>query len=412
MKKWMGLFVILAMITGVAAGYATNLYVSGEDQKSLITFYDMLTKIFITLIKMIIGPLVLLTLVAGIGHMGDAAQVGRVGLKAMFWFILMSLISLGIGIVMVEWLQPGVGLNLTPPEGIVAPSTAGFTLEKFILHLFPSSIFKALAENEILQIVVFSLFAGIAVTMLDDKAPEIMTLAEQGANIMLKITEIVMGFAPFAIFGALASTVAKSGVEVLFTYAKFMGGFYASLGILWAFLTAMGFLFLGGKMLKIFGVIREPLILAFSTASSEAAYPKLMSGLPQAGVSRKITSFVLPLGYSFNLDGSMMYTTFATLFIAQAHGIQFSLQEKILLLLILMVTSKGIAGVPRASLVVIMAALTYFGLPAEWIAIVLGVDHLLDMGRSATNVLGNSVAAGVVDRWEGSPKDEKPITLT
>jgi len=306
----------------------------------------------------------------------------------------------------------GRGSQSYTPEGIVAPSTANFTLEHFILSMFPPSIIDALAKNSILQIVVFSLFAGIAVTMLDDKAPEVMKLTEQMANIMLKITEIVMGFAPFAIFGALASTVAKSGVEILYTYAKFIGGFYASLGILWTLLTVLGFLFLGTKMLRIFGVIREPLILAFSTASSEAAYPKLMSGLPQAGVSRKVTSFVLPLGYSFNLDGSMMYTTFATLFIAQAHGIVFSLQDKIFLLFLLFITSKGIAGIPRASLVVITATLATFGLPPEWIAIVIGVDHVLDMGRSATNVLGNSVAAGVVDRWEGSPKDEKPATQT
>lgn len=406
MKKWLGIFVLIAMIAGVGAGYASYTYLDADQLAQAIKIYELLTKIFITMIKMIIAPLVLFTLIAGIGHMEDAAQIGRVGAKAMAWFILMSVVSLLIGMVMVEWLKPGVGLNLDLGTGPAkTPSTENFTVEHFILHLFPTSIVKALADNEILQIVVFSLFAGTAVAMLDDKAPEVMKLTEQMANIMLKITEIVMGFAPFAIFGALAATVAKSGLEILYTYAKFIGGFYASLGILWVLLSGLGLLILGGKLLKIFGVIREPLILAFSTASSEAAYPKLLAGLPEAGVSRKITSFVLPLGYSFNLDGSMMYTTFATLFIAQAHGVQFTLEQKILMLFLLMITSKGIAGVPRASLVVIMATLAYFGLPAEWIAIVLGVDHLLDMGRSATNVLGNSIASGVVDRWEGSKNE-------
>jgi Na+/H+-dicarboxylate symporter len=246
--------------------------------------------------------------------------------------------------------------------------------------------------------------------MVDDKAPEVMKLVEQGANIMLKVTEIVMGFAPFAIFGALASTVAKQGLPILLTYAKFMGGFYLSLSLLWVLLIVLGFLIVGKQMVKILGTVREPALLAFSTASSEAAYPKLLAGLPTTGISKKIVSFVLPLGYSFNLDGSMMYTTFATLFIAQAYGVHFTVEQMILMLLLLMVTSKGIAGVPRASLVVIMATLTYFGLPDVWIGLVLGVDHLLDMGRSATNVLGNSVAAAVVNKWEGGKMDAEAET--
>ncbi|MBW8879965.1 MAG: dicarboxylate/amino acid:cation symporter, partial [Asticcacaulis sp.] len=253
----------------------------------------------------------------------------------------------------------------------------------------------------ILQIVVFAVFVGTAISMLEKKAPRVMELAEEGAAIMLKVTSIIMGFAPFAIFGALAKTVAVEGLGILGTYAKFMGEFYAAIGILWAFLILVGFLFLGGRMLKLLGVIREPALLAFSTASSEAAYPKLLAGLPTIGISRKVVSFVLPLGYSFNLDGSMMYCTFATMFIAQAHGIHFTTAQLAMMLFLLVITSKGIAGVPRASLVVIMATLTYFGLPAEWIALVLGVDHLLDMGRSATNVLGNSVASAVVAKWEG-----------
>lgn len=408
-KNLFGILIISSMILGVIVGLLSNNFLDAEQMKSAVAFYGLLPKIFIMLIKMIIAPLVLFTLIAGIGHMEDASQVGRVGAKAMLWFIIASIVSLLLGMVMVEWLKPGAGMNLQllAGETVRAPSTDGFTFEKFIEHVIPTSIIKAMAENEILQIVVFSLFVGTAIASLDDNAPRVMALAEEAASIMLKVTEIVMKFAPFAIFGALAKTIAMQGAGVLVTYLKFMGGFYLSLGLLWVILIGAGLLILGRKMIiKLLKMIAEPILLAFSTASSEAAYPKLLAGLPKIGVSRKITSFVLPLGYSFNLDGSMMYCTFATLFIAQAHGIEFSLMEKILMLLLLLITSKGIAGVPRASLVVIMATLTYFGLDAEWIALVLGVDHLLDMGRSATNVVGNSIASAVVAEWEGQLEED------
>lgn len=328
MKSRLALFILLAMVLGVAAGWATNQYLDEATAAGFITGYGLLTKIFITMIKMIIAPLVLFTLIAGIGHMEDAAAVGRVGAKSLGWFILMSIVSLVLGMIMVEWLQPGVGMNLQAAgEPVAVPNTSNFTLVKFIEHLIPSSIVKAMADNEILQIVVFAVFVGTAVAMLDDKAPQVMVLVEQAANIMLKVTELVMLFAPFAIFGALAKVVAEQGLPILITYAKFMGGFYASMGILWVILIALAFVFIGARTLKLLGVIREPALLAFSTASSEAAYPKLLSGLPTIGISRKITSFVLPLGYSFNLDGSMLYCTFATLFIAQAHGIEFTMTQ-------------------------------------------------------------------------------------
>lgn len=404
MNKNFMYLIIGSMVLGVGAGLLTNFFMTPDEMKGLVSFYKLLPKIFILLIKMIIAPLVLFTLIAGIGHMEDAAQVGRVGLKALGWFVVASIVSLGLGMVMVEWLKPGAGLNMQMLAGEAAkvPSTDNFTLEKFIEHVIPTSIIKAMAENEILQIVVFSVFAGTAVAALDDKAPKIMELAEEAASIMLKITEIVMKFAPVAIFGALAQTISQQGPEILETYLKFMAGFYASMGILWALILSAGFVVLGGPFIsKLIKSIYDPLLLAFSTASSEAALPKLLAGLPKIGVSPKINSFVLPLGYSFNLDGSMLYCTFATLFIAQAHGVEFTTAQKVLMLFLLLITSKGIAGVPRASLVVIMATLAYFGLPAEWITIVLGVDHLLDMGRSATNVVGNSVASAVVAKWEG-----------
>jgi Na+/H+-dicarboxylate symporter len=410
-KNKFALFIIAAMVLGVATGWASNQYLDAAQLEQAISIYGLLTKVFLLLIKMIIAPLVLFTLVAGIGHMEDAAAVGRIGGKALGWFIAASIVSLLLGIVMVEWLQPGAGMNLqTAADAINAPNTSNFTLESFITHMIPSSIIDAMAKNEILQIVVFSVFVGTAIAMLDDKSPDIMRLAEQGASIMLKVTELVMKFAPFAIFGSLAATVAKQGLPILVTYAKFIGGFYSALGVLWIVLILAGLVFVGGRMFKILGAAREPALLAFSTASSEAAYPKLLEGLPKVGVSRKIVSFVLPLGYSFNLDGSMIYCTFATLFIAQAHGVDFTTGQLVMMLFLLLVTSKGIAGVPRASLVVIMATLSYFGLPDAWIAIVLGVDHLLDMGRSATNVVGNTVASAVVAKWEGQLGDPEPET--
>nr|WP_292225517.1 dicarboxylate/amino acid:cation symporter [Brevundimonas sp.] len=275
-------------------------------------------------------------------------------------------------------------------------------------HLVPTSIFDAMARNEILQIVVFAVFVGTAVAALDDKAPAVMHLVEQAASIMLKVTEFVMKLAPLAIFGALASTIATQGLDMLGTYAKFVLGFYGAMATLWGILFLAGAVVLGKRVIPLFRTIRTPALLAFSTASSEAAYPRILDALPKIGVRKRIVSFVLPLGYSFNLDGSMLYCTFATMFIMQAHGVHLSISQQIFMLLLLMVTSKGIAGIPRASLVVIMATLTYFGLPEAWIAIVLGVDHLLDMGRSATNVVGNSVAAAVVAKWEGEldPEDE------
>ena len=404
MKGLFAVLILAGMVLGVGAGWYTHEQAHAAWAPVAISIYGLLPKIFITLIKMIIAPLVLSTLITGIGHMEDAASVGRIGLKTLGWFLCMSILSLLIGMLAVEWLQPGAGITLQAVAGEAAPtapSTASFTLDNFIDHVIPSSIFKAMADNEVLQIVVFAVFAGTAISSLEKGAPQVMALAEQVSAIMLKITAMVMRFAPFGIFGALAQTVAQQGLPILITYARFVGGFYVALGVLWVVLLGFGLLFAGRPILKVFGIIREPALLAFATASSEAAYPKVLAGLPQAGVARKIVAFVLPLGYSFNLDGSMMYCTFATLFIAQAYHIHFTLGQKLMMMLLLIVTSKGIAGVPKASLVVIMATLAYFGLPTAWIALVMGVDHLLDMGRSATNVVGNSVAATIVARWEG-----------
>jgi len=410
MNKRFALLIVLAMVLGVAVGWAINQTMDPVAAKSAANSLSLITDIFLRLIKMIIAPLVLTTLIAGIAHMEDAAAVGRIGAKTMAWFISASAVSLLLGLLMVHLLNPGHGLNLTEMQASSAPAatTEAFTLKGFLTHLVPTSIFDAMAKNEILQIVVFALFVGTAVASLDNKAPQVLELAEQAAQVMLKVTNFVMKLAPLAIFAALASTIATQGVSMLAVYGKFVLGFYATMGVLWLLLFLAGALVLGKRVIPLFGVIRDPALLAFSTASSEAAYPKILDGLPRVGVRRRIVSFVLPLGYSFNLDGSMLYCTFATMFIMQAHGVHLSVQQQIFMLLLLMVTSKGIAGVPRASLVVIMATLTYFGLPEAWIALVLGVDHLLDMGRSATNVVGNSVAAAVVAKWEGELDEVQP----
>lgn len=394
--------VVGAMVLGVLVGWLINVSLPAEQAKEVAGNLSIVTDIFLRLIKMIIAPLVFTTLVAGIAHMGDASEVGRVGVKTIFWFICASIVSLLLGLVMVHLLQPGVGLHQAADAAAASTTVdmSKFTLREFVTHVVPSSIFDAMAKNEILQIVVFSVFVGTAVSAIDDRAPAVLTAVEQGATIMLKVTGYVMKTAPLAIFAALSASIATRGIEVIFTYAKFVGGFYLSLGILWALLITAGVVIAGPRVLKLIGQIRAPTLLAFSTASSEAAYPRTLEELQKWGISRKVASFVLPLGYSFNLDGSMMYCTFATLFIAQVYGIEMTIAQQITMLGLLMVTSKGMAGVPRASLVVIAATLAFFQLPEAGIALILAVDHLLDMGRSATNVVGNSVASAVVAKWE------------
>ena len=405
MNRLFAYFIVAAMILGVAVGWAVNQYASPAEAKEVAGNLSIITDVFLRLIKMIIAPLVFSTLVAGIAHMEDAAAIGRVGVKTVGWFICASLVSLTIGLVMVHLLQPGAGMHLPIPEASAAAKSAvdmtKFNLKDFIGHIFPRSIVEAMANNEILQIVIFSVFFGTAVSAMETRAPAVIALVEQVSAIMLKVTSYVMKTAPLAIFAALAATVATQGLGVLATYFKFVGGFYLSLGLLWALLVAVGVLFVGPRVLKLIAGIREPTLLAFSTASSEAAYPGTLKALEDWGVAKRVASFVLPLGYSFNLDGTMMYCTFATMFVAQAYGIQLTIAQQITMLLLLMVTSKGVAGVPRASLVVISATLIYFHLPEAGLLLILAVDNLLDMGRSATNVVGNSVAAAVVARWEG-----------
>jgi Na+/H+-dicarboxylate symporter len=407
MKSRFTLFVMAAMLAGIMTGFLCNRLVpDAASAAQLAGYFSIVTDVFLRLIKMIIAPLVFSTLVVGIAHMEDTAAIGRIGMKTMGWFIGASLVSLTIGLIMVHLLQPGAGLGLPLPEVTAVIDPGSLSLKDFISHLVPRSIIEAMANNEILQIVIFSIFVGTAIAALDDRTPALLALAEQIASVMLKITGYVMALAPFAIFAALAAMITTQGLSILATYAKFIGGFYLSLLILWGLLFAATYAVIGKRAGSLIKAIRHPVLLAFSTASSEAAYPRTLEELQRFGIGRRIVSFVLPLGYSFNLDGSMMYCTFATLFIAQAYGIELSIGQQIMMLLLLMVTSKGMAGVPRASLVVIAATLAYFKLPEAGLLLIMAVDHLLDMGRSATNVVGNSVAATLIGRWEGELEQE------
>lgn len=409
MKNKFTLAIILAMVLGIIAGLAANAWLDADQIKALTGGLEIITTVFLRLIKMVIAPLVFTTLVTGIAHMENASAVGRVGIKSLGWFICASLLSLTLGLILVNLLAPGKGFS---PHDLGAlsgamPAMKEFKFAEFIAHIVPQSVFAALAENEILQIVVFSCFVGTAIASLHGKANEIVSLAEQGAEVMLKVTGYVMLTAPAAVFAAITATVATQGAKMLLTYVQFVGDFYFAMITLWIVLFAIAAIILRGKIGPLFRAARQPALLAFSTASSEAAYPKLLAELENMGLPKRVVSFVLPLGYSFNLDGSMLYCTFATMFIAQAYHITLTLPQQITLLLMMMVTSKGMAGVPRASLVVIAAAMPYFGIPDAGLLLILAVDHLLDMGRSATNVIGNSVACVAVSRWEGAATDAK-----
>ena len=404
-------YIFIAMLLGILVGWMIfSNYPDKKTAAQIAGYISIMSDIFLRLIKMLIAPLVFSTLVVGIAHMGDAKSVGRIFAKSLGWFVIASFVSLLLGLVMANLLQPGKNLGLPLPDiGASANlATAKFTLKDFVSHLVPKSFAEAMANNEILQIVVFSMFFGVALAALGDAGKTLVKCIDELSHVMLKITGYVMKLAPLAVFAAMAATVAVNGLEILLKFAVFMGDFYIGLFLLWGLLVFAGFVFLGPRVFKLLVQIKEAFLLSFATASSEAAYPKILDALDRFGVKRKISSFVMPMGYSFNLDGSMMYCTFATLFIAQAYNIELSLGTQITMMLILMLTSKGMAGVPRASLVVIAATLNQFNIPEAGLLMILGVDTFLDMGRSATNAVGNSIATAVVAKWEGElmPEDE------
>ncbi|MFM6932829.1 MAG: dicarboxylate/amino acid:cation symporter [Novosphingobium sp.] len=411
MDRRLTFYILMGMLLGVIVGQGLHMMVDGATIKAQIApWLKLLSDIFLNLIKLLVAPLVLSTIVVGIAHMGDSTALGRIGVRALAWFITASLISIGLGLIMVNLLQPGVGAPI--PDVAAAAKAVGevkhLNAPEFILSIFPKNAFDAMATNNILQILVFSIFAGVALSAIGEKGKPLVRGADALAEMMLQITGYVMRYAPIAVFGALANVVAASGLEILKTYLELLIEFYLSLALLWTILLGIGAIFLGKRIFTLIRYIRQPMMIAFSTASSEAALPKMFEQLDRFGVPRRISGFMLPLGYSFNLDGSMMYMSFATIFIAQAYGIHLPIATQIMILLTLMISSKGIAAVPRASLVVITGTLAMFGLPVEGVAIILAIDQFLDMGRTATNVVGNAVATSVITKWEGMLEDEEP----
>jgi Na+/H+-dicarboxylate symporter len=404
-KNRLTVFILLAMLLGILAGYVVHMNSSPEFIRSFSRSVSLLGKVFIRLVQMIIAPLVFSTLVVGIAKLGDLKAVGRVGGKALLWFITASLISLLLGMLLVNTFVPGQYINLSQGdmEGVkdLMAKKQEFSLEKFVEHVIPKSVFEAMATNEILQLVVFSIFFGVATAALGERAKTIVKALDTVSHIILKMVGYVMNFAPVGVFGALCAVVASKGLDIFNFYLVYFFYFLMGIAILWIILLSAGYLILKKRMGHLLTRIGNPLLIAFSTTSSEAVFPKLTEELERFGCRDRIVSFVLPLGYSFNLDGSMMYMTFASLAIAQAYNIPLDLPTQLTMLLVLMLTSKGIAGVPRASLVVVLATCSMFNIPPEGVALILPIDHFCDMFRSMTNVVGNALATSVVSKWEG-----------
>lgn len=450
-KSRLTLFIFIALVLGVIAGYLYNVYVidaintristadsavksiskqltatsdttsavfkhfkaqkaiqqaTSRQNNSLrddkLEGFTILSDIFLRLIKMIVAPLVFTTLVVGVAKLGDIKAVGRIGGKTLLWFLTATLVSLLLGMLLVNLFEPGRAMHLSLPENALGTEIkkTSLSLKDFIGHVFPKSFFEAMTNNEILQIVVFSIFFGIGTAAIGEQGKIIIKAMDAIAHVILKITGYVMKMAPLAVFGAITAVIAKEGLGILSTYAIFISEFYLSLIILWVVIVSAAWMVLGKPVFRLLSAIKDAMLIAFSTSTSEAAYPKILLELERFGCNNKIVSFVLPLGYSFNLDGSMMYMTFASLFLAQAYNMHLPLTQQITMLLILMLTSKGVAGVPRASLVVIAGTLAMFNIPEAGLALLIGIDPLLDMGRSATNVLGNAMATAVVSKWE------------
>ena len=420
--------IILGLILGMIAGVAINNMASADTAKSYAQDISIFTTIFLRMVKMIIAPLVISTLVVGIAKMGDAKTLGRIFSKTFFLFICASLLSIALGLVIVNLFQPGAGINFVAHDAgaVTAVQSEPFTLKVFISHAVPTSIVDAMARNEILQIVVFSIFLGCSLAAIGEKAEPIVKVLDSLVHVMLKLTGYVMLFAPLTVFAAISGLIAERGLGVMVSAGIFMGEFYLTLGMLWAMLIGLSAVIVGPCIGRLTKAILEPALLAFTTSSSEAAFPGTLDKLEKFGVSSKIASFVLPIGYSFNLVGSMAYCSFATVFIAQACNVHLGMGEQITMLLILMLTSKGMAGVPRASMVVIAATLNQFNIPEAGLILLMGVDPFLDMGRSATNVMSNAMGAAIVGRWEGEhygegcrgtapvkkPEQERPASET
>jgi Na+/H+-dicarboxylate symporter len=386
--------IFYALILGVVCGWIFP----AESHPAAYETFRFLSKAFINLIKMLIVPLIFSTIVVGIGKTGDIKAVGRMGVKALIYFELATTAALALGLTIAHVVQPGKGLTLPPSgEQLVKPKT----LVETLLHLFPSNVVDAMAKQDILQVVIFATLVGVAAAHVQQKSGPFLRVMDSIVAVMFKLTDYVMALTPLGVFGAMAGSVSHHGMSVLASYAKLVASLYGAL-VLFALLVLVPALLIVRANLRLFfRKIREPFLLAFSTASSEAALPRALEKMVEYGVPESVAGFVIPAGYSFNLDGSTLYISLASLTIVQAAGIDLPLSTELLMMLTFLMTSKGVAGVPRASLVVIAAGCASFGLPGEaGVAMILAVDELMDMARTSINVMGNCVASVVVARWE------------
>jgi proton glutamate symport protein len=394
-----GITLTQQIFIGLAIGIAVGAFVDYYNPAAAVYFRPF-SQLFLRLIKMIIAPLLFATLVAGIAGAGHFKIVGRMGLRALIYFEIVTTIALAIGLIAVNITKPGVGVNLPMGQGSEITAKAQ-TWDQILLHTVPESVFDAMARGDVLQIVVFSIFFGIALGMIGEKGRPVITWCEGVAETMFKFTNIVMHYAPIGVGAAIAYTVGHGGLGVLYNLAWLVATLYLALiFFILAVLLPVALMF-KVPIRKFIKAVKEPAIIAFSTTSSEAALPRAMEVLERLGVPRRIVSFVLPLGYSFNLDGTTLYLSLASVFVAQAAGVQLTVGQQITMLLTLMLTSKGVAGVPRASLVILAATLASYGLPLEGVTLILGVDELMDMARTMTNVIGNCLATVVIAKWEG-----------
>jgi proton glutamate symport protein len=398
-KIFAGLFV------GIVIGGVINAY-----DPTLVKWVQPFATLFLRMIKMIIAPLIFATLVAGIAGAGHAKAVGRMGFRAIVYFEIVTTFALAIGLLAVNIAKPGVGVILPPPAGGAPPVAPAQSWDQILLHVVPESVIDAMARGDVLQVVIFSIVFAISLGMIGERGKVVVAWCEGVAETMFRFTDIVMRFAPIGVGAAVAYTVGHGGLGVLYNLAWLIGTVYVALAVF-----AVGVLLPAALLFRIplkrfFDTVKEPALIAFSTASSEAALPRAIEAMEKFGIPRRIVAFVLPLGYSFNLDGSTLYLSLAAVFVAQAAGVDLSIGQQITILLTLMLTSKGVAGVPRAMTVVLTATLVQFGLPLEGITLILGVDAIMDMARTMTNVVGNCLATAVIARWEGElrvPAEER-----
>src|SRR6476619_825277 len=404
-----GLTLTQQIFVGLGIGIVVCWFVI-EYYPSAAPYFRPFSQIFLRLIKMIIAPLIFSTLVAGIAGAGHVKIVGRMGLRALIYFEVVTTLALIIGLVTVNVIKPGVGVNLPMGQQSGITATAQ-TWDQILLHVVPESVVKAMADGDVLQLVVFSIIFAISLGMIGEKGRPVITWCEAVAETMFKFTNIVMHYAPIGVGAAIAYTVGHGGLRVLWNLAWLVATLYLALAVLIVAVFIPVALMFRIPLRKFIRAVKEPAVIAFSTTSSEAALPRAMEVLERLGVPRRIVSFVLPLGYSFNLDGSILYLSLAAMFVAQAAGVELTIGQQVTMLLTLMLTSKGVAGVPRASLVILAGTLASYNLPLEGVTLILGVDAVMDMARTMTNVIGNCLASVVVAKWEGEFKPASDADL-